>query len=76
MPSLEAVEGYRYALNIEYYFGGMINILSNKSIMTSGFTSFSVSVMNSSVNDYRKPLLNRMESIQYLFQSIPHAQLK
>ena len=64
----------RLILNI--IFGGMINVLSNKSIMTSGFTSFSVSLRNSSVNDYRKPLLNRMESLQYLSQSLPHAQLK
>ena len=33
--------------------------LANKSIMTFGFTSCSVSVMISSLNDYRKPVLNR-----------------
>ena len=56
-PSLEAVEGYRYALILNIIFGGMINVFSNKSITTSGFTYFMVSISNdSSVNDYRKPL--------------------
>ena len=37
--------------------------LANKSITTHGFTSWSVSVMISSLNDYRKPLLNRAGSL-------------
>ena len=44
-------------LNVIY--GGVINVLVNKSIMTNSFTSRSVSVMISS-HDYRKPLLNRV----------------
>ena len=32
--------------------------LANKSITMHGFTSWSVSVMISSLNDYRKPFLN------------------
>ena len=37
--------------------------LANKSITTNGFTSWSVSVMISSLNDYRKPVLNRADSL-------------
>ena len=37
--------------------------LANKSITTYGFTSWSVSVMISSLNDYRKPVLNRAGSL-------------
>ena len=37
--------------------------LANKSITTYGFTSWSVSVMISSLNDYRKPVLNRVGSL-------------
>ena len=37
--------------------------LANKSIMMCGFTSWSVSVMISSLNDYRKPLLKDVGSL-------------
>ena len=37
--------------------------LANESITTYGFTSCSVSVMISSLNDYRKPVLNRVGSL-------------
>ena len=37
--------------------------LANKSITTHGFTSWSVSVMISSINDYRKPVFNRAASL-------------
>ena len=37
--------------------------LANKSITTNGFTSWSVSVMISSLKDYRKPVLNRADSL-------------
>ena len=38
-------------------------LLANKSITTHGFTSWSVSVMISSLNDYRIPVLNRAGSL-------------
>ena len=41
----------------------MIIALANKSITTNGFTSWSVLVMISSVNDYTKPLLNCVGSL-------------
>ena len=44
-------------------FGGVVSVLVNESIMTHGFTSWSVSVIISSVNDYRKPVLNRVGSL-------------
>ena len=37
--------------------------LANKSITMYGFTSWSVSVMISSLSDYRKPVLNRAGSL-------------
>ena len=49
--------------------------LANKSITTHGFTSWSVSVMISNLNDYRKPVFNRAGSL-YLSQKLSHAQLK
>ena len=51
----------RLILNI--IFGGVINVLVNKSITTHGFASWSVSVMISSLSDYRKPVLNRAGSL-------------
>ena len=44
----------------------MIIALANESVMTNGFTSWSVSVMISSLNDYRKPLLNYVGSLSLL----------
>ena len=41
---------------------GMINVL-NKSIMTHGFTSWSVSVMISSLKDYRQLHLNHVGNL-------------
>ena len=52
------------SLILNIIFGGMINVLANKSIMIHGFTSWSVSVMISSLNDYyRKPVLNHVRSL-------------
>ena len=45
-------------LKVNIIFVGMIIALANESVLTIGFTSWSVSVMISSLNDYRKPLLN------------------
>ena len=50
-------------LKVNIIFVGVIIALPNKSITTNGFTSWSVSVMISSLNDYRKPLLNYVGSI-------------
>ena len=44
----------------------MIIALVNKSITANGFTSWSVSVMISSLNDYKKPLLNYVGSLSLL----------
>ena len=41
----------------------MIIALADESVTTNGFTSWSVSVMISSLNDYRKPLLNYVGSL-------------
>ena len=47
-------------LNINIILGSLINVLANKSIMTSGFTSWPVSVM---IFDYRKSLLNHVGNL-------------
>ena len=39
------------ALNIEYYFSGMIVILAYKSVITFHFTLWLLSVMNKSIKD-------------------------
>ena len=45
-PSLEAVEGYRYAQILNIVFGGMINVfLTNPLQQVALRTSWSVSVM-------------------------------
>ena len=54
------LRGRRLKVNI--IFVGVIIALANKSITTNGFTSWSISVMISSLNDYRKPLLNMWEA--------------
>ena len=53
-------------------FGGVIIVLANKSITTHNFTLLSVWVMISSLNDYWKPLLNRVWSLS-LSKIITHA---
>ena len=46
----------RYAFSIVLLLiGGVSNVLYNKSVMMNGFISWSVSVMNSSLNDRRNP---------------------
>ena len=55
------LRGRRLKVNI--IFVGVIIALANKSITTNGFTSWSVSVMISSLNDYRKQLLNYVGSL-------------
>ena len=55
------LRGRRLKVNI--IFVDVIIALANKSITTNGFTSWSVSVMISSLNDYRKPLLNYVGSL-------------
>ena len=50
-------------LKVNIIFVGVIIVLANKSIITNGFTLWSVSVMISSLNDYRKPLLNCVGSL-------------
>ena len=52
----------RYSL-FKITFGGMTIVLANKSIMMRSFSLLSVSVMISSLNDYWKPLLNRVGSL-------------
>ena len=53
-------------LKVNIIFVGVIIALANKSITTNGFTSWSISVMISSLNDYRKPLLNYVGSLSLL----------
>ena len=53
-------------LIVKIIFDDVINILANKSITTCGSTSWSVSAMISSLNDYRKPLLNCVGSLPLL----------
>ena len=55
------LRGRRLKVNI--IFVSVIIALANESITTNGFTSWSVSVMISSLNDYRKPLLNYVGSL-------------
>ena len=50
------LRGRRLKVNI--IFEAVIIALANGFVTTNGFTSWSVSVMISSLNDYRKPLLN------------------
>ena len=52
----------RYSL-LKIIFGGVIIVLANKSITTRSFSLLSVSMMISSLNDYWKPLLNRVGSL-------------
>ena len=66
------VTGRRLKVNI--IFVGVIIALDNESVMTNGFTSWSVSVMISSLNDYKKSLLKMWEA--YPSRKLPHAQLK
>ena len=53
------------ALAIKYYFLVVVIILANKSITIDSFTLLLVSVMISSLNNYRKPLKIVQEA--YLF---------
>ena len=50
-------------LLFKFIFGGVTIVLANKSITTHGFTLLSLSVMISSLNDYWKPLLNRVGNL-------------
>ena len=50
-------------LKLSVIFVGVIIALANESVTKNGFTSWSVSVMISSLNDYRKPLLNYVGSL-------------
>ena len=45
-------------LKLWIIFGGTIIVLANKSTLMHGFASWSVSVMNLGISDYRKPRLN------------------
>ena len=49
-------------LILNIIFGGVINVLSNKSVMISSFTSWF------NLNDYGKQLLNHVKS--YLLESL------
>ena len=55
------LQGRRLKVNI--IFVGVIIALANESVTMNGFTSWSVSVMISSLNDHRKPLLNYVGSL-------------
>ena len=44
-------------------FSGVIVILAYKSTVTFRFTLWLLSVMNNSIKDYYKPLLNLVESL-------------
>ena len=55
------LRGRRLKVNI--IFVNVIIALVNRFVTTNGFTSWSVSVMISSLNDYRKPLLNYVRSL-------------
>ena len=43
----------------------MLIVFSNKPITTHIFASWSISVMISSLNDYRKPLVNHVQSLSH-----------
>ena len=60
------LRGRRLKVNI--IFVGVIIALANESVTTNGFTSWLVSVMISSLNDYRKPLLNYVGSLSLLIE--------
>ena len=49
-------------LILDIILGGVSNVLANKSIMMNGFTSCQYISNISSLNDYRKLLLNNVES--------------